>query len=295
MLNLPLLAALLSATKQVFQLLSTPVSTPLPLDVVATFGGASDCEQIFQTKRYECGVPCSGPANNTILGTAVSIGKYNARGLVSYSNPLNTIFVTFRPTRGIADAAQFLKQDLSEADWNIPGQNSQSTFGVPNLKVHTGYEEIYVEMRNEIQATIDRLQNAQPNAQIVFIGHSLGGALAEFAAVDYQNRKQNWDRITLYSFGQPRLGNDEWAKYVNARQFKMYRIVRMGDPIPDVPALSLGYVHSSDPYYILDTGMIIPCPPDNGTGESSLCRSNVFARNQRFHGKSNYFGIGVGC
>jgi predicted lipase len=47
---------------------------------------------------------------------------------------------------------------------------------------------------------------------VIFTGHSLGGALAALAAA--QTRVEGWresGQITLYTFGQPRIGDYNFA------------------------------------------------------------------------------------
>lgn len=41
-------------------------------------------------------------------------------------------------------------------------------------------------------------------------GHSLGGALATFCALDLE---EIYGSLNLYAFGCPRVGNDAFAKY----------------------------------------------------------------------------------
>lgn len=48
------------------------------------------------------------------------------------------------------------------------------------------------------------------DAQITVTGHSLGGALAVFCALDLE---QIYGNINLYTFGCPRVGNTAFAKY----------------------------------------------------------------------------------
>ena len=45
------------------------------------------------------------------------------------------------------------------------------------------------------------------------------------------------DRIELYLYATPRVGNTEWAQYVDSLSLssKGYRIVKYGDPVPHLP------------------------------------------------------------
>jgi predicted lipase len=114
-----------------------------------------------------------------------------------------------------------------------------------------------------------KLAQQFPDYQIIFVGTSLGGALATLAAVDFNVRFGYGDRISLYTFGQPRVGDSNWARYVNGLPFssRMYRISRRGDPVPHLPPMFLGYEHSLQMYSILDNGDYIKCGLEPGMGE----------------------------
>ncbi|CAB4406963.1 unnamed protein product [Rhizophagus irregularis] len=69
------------------------------------------------------------------------------------------------------------------------------------------------------------------------MGHSLGGALAAFSALDLIQKVPelaNNERLFLATFGQPRMGDDVFAKYVDDN-LKVLRTVVRGDPIPRLP------------------------------------------------------------
>jgi predicted lipase len=69
-------------------------------------------------------------------------------------------------------------------------------------------------------------------------GHSLGGALALFAAWLFQRKMIGVHQI--YTFGAPMIGNAEAAKAFD-REFggKIFRYVNLLDPIPLLPTMSL--------------------------------------------------------
>ena len=49
---------------------------------------------------------------------------------------------------------------------------------------------------------------------ICYVGHSLGGAMANLAAVDMAQMMQ-WASIQVYTVGAPRTGNHAYAKLYN--------------------------------------------------------------------------------
>lgn len=50
-------------------------------------------------------------------------------------------------------------------------------------------------------------------AEVLVTGHSLGGAIATFAALEIRHSGYNVDHF--YTFGCPRVGSSRFAKYFN--------------------------------------------------------------------------------
>ena len=72
-------------------------------------------------------------------------------------------------------------------------------------------------------------------------GHSLGGALAVIAAAELQSRYNSV--YSLYTFGQPRVGNDKFGQFMTGYIPLTFRIVHYADEVPHVPQSILGYKH----------------------------------------------------
>ena len=281
------------------QLKPTSNFDPLPIETVALLGGSAYCEQIFESQAYICGAPCSGLANNTALITTVESQRYQTKGLLIYSKPLNTIFVSFRGTENLKQLEQFLKIRLAEPDWNANNLVAKIGINITEAKIHTGYEEIYLSVREKVQAHLVQAVTDNPNANIVFVGHSLGGALVTMAAVDYEVFIGLKSHISIYTFGTPRLGNKFWANFVDSLSFsnRNYRIVRRGDVVAEVPTQILGYEHSGQPFYFDSNGSTVveECPVIPGTNESPICMNSAFPSIWAHFRTNSYFQLGTGC
>ncbi|KAK5986358.1 Triacylglycerol lipase [Trichostrongylus colubriformis] len=71
----------------------------------------------------------------------------------------------------------------------------------------------------------------------VFTGHSLGGALATLAAA--RTAKQGLrtsERITVYTYGEPRVGDAQFATNYDSMIKDSYRVVFRRDIVPHLPA-----------------------------------------------------------
>ena len=74
--------------------------------------------------------------------------------------------------------------------------------------------------------------------------------MATLCAVDLQNKG---NKVSLYTYGSPRVGNEEFAKYANQKiEGLNYRISYINDPVTGVPPSSLGYLHTGQEIYYYD-------------------------------------------
>lgn len=96
----------------------------------------------------------------------------------------------------------------------------------PYGQVHHGFQEALNHVWDNIEPAISQ------HKELFITGHSLGGALATLATAE-------WGEGTLYTFGSPRVGDPEFAKYFDAMH-PSYRFVNNNDIVPRVP---LGYQH----------------------------------------------------
>lgn len=75
----------------------------------------------------------------------------------------------------------------------------------------TAYTALYFD---GLKVAIVDMMDAHPKANIIFTGHSLGGALANYAALRFHEQYgQDYPHLLCYTFGEPRVGNDKYAIY----------------------------------------------------------------------------------
>ncbi|KAJ9087744.1 hypothetical protein DSO57_1030192 [Entomophthora muscae] len=68
--------------------------------------------------------------------------------------------------------------------------------------------------------------------KIAFVGHSLGGAVASLALIKAQSTlKIDWNRLELYTYGEPRIGNSNFARWFNQKPIASARVVNNTDPV----------------------------------------------------------------
>lgn len=195
-----------------------------------------DCNQIWTSGAFNCGIRCSGKLSSTQIIVAANDSATTGAGFVGVNPDLQTIVISFRGTSNPTADGEDLDFFKSNADFQ-----SAKPIDVPNpansplptsLQIHTGFKNTYEGVRQAILPAAANLAAQYPNYQIVFTGHSLGGALAGLAVVDFQNVYGYDDRISLYTYGQPRIGDTNWARYVDGLSIanRFYRVARVGDP-----------------------------------------------------------------
>jgi hypothetical protein len=274
----------------------------LPFDVVSNYAGSAcnsiltqDCKHIYDTQVYKCDKLC---LNGTVLIRAEQNKKTGAYAMITMNHDLQAIFLSFRGTKSLKNAITDIFVWYSESDWELhrPGFFSLDSGFSRDMKVHYGFEKLYLSVREQLQTPLNEYAKMYPEYSIIFTGHSLGAALATLAAVDFYQLYGFENRIWLYAYARPRVGNKSWADYVDQLPFadRIYRITRKGDPIPHLPSnLIFGYTHCKQQYQITDEGGVFKCKNDEKSGESSACLNDILYLNPTKH--SQYFGMRDEC
>lgn len=116
-----------------------------------------------------------------------------------------------------------------------------------NCTVHAGFLFSWMQTRKIIIPLVKKLKEEYPDHQLTLVGHSLGGAIAALAALEFHRR--GWDpQVT--TFGEPRVGNEALMAYIDTRfndtvpevggtMFR--RVTHVGDQVPLLPLQEWGY------------------------------------------------------
>jgi hypothetical protein len=101
-----------------------------------------------------------------------------------------------------------------------------------------GFETLKKAMFEEIKA-----QTLKNNGitQIIFTGHSLGGAMTSLAATEYLRRRELKEigfqipRVSAITFGAPRVGNRLFSNCLNTNLYHNFRVIYGKDIVTTVP------------------------------------------------------------
>lgn len=118
-----------------------------------------------------------------------------------------------------------------------------------NIYIHSGfykqYKSIELDITNYINKNIDNIK------AINISGHSLGGAVATVASAILAEKYINIE-FSCYTYGSPRVGNNDFKNYFKNNVKKYYRIMMHDDPIPLYP-VNIYYNHVCSSIYIRNT------------------------------------------
>tara|TARA_R110000823_G_scaffold245493_4_gene369565 strand:- start:404 stop:1132 length:729 start_codon:yes stop_codon:yes gene_type:complete len=113
-------------------------------------------------------------------------------------------------------------------------------------RVHKGFCDAYESIRP--------LLIPPPCKKVVFTGHSLGGAIAQIAALEWSVFYPNAE-IEVYTFGAPKIFAYKAHKRYNEKVKKSFHFVLNNDIIPRIPTIN--YWGTSSLYYINKDGEIV--------------------------------------
>lgn len=156
-------------------------------------------------------------------------------------------------------------------------------------KVAVGFLEATQSMCKGVEAAVVKVLSIHVDARVVVTGHSLGAAMASLLLANGTvcSGLDGQDQITfghlvdlpVYTFGQPRVGNNHYAEWMTRHLFpsgEWYRVVHHDDPVPHLPTPLMGYQHQSGEVWYSESGIgrgqYEVC---DGSGEDQQCSSGT--------------------
>ena len=107
-------------------------------------------------------------------------------------------------------------------------------------KVQNYFKNAYDGLYPCVNESIKVLVQKYPDYQVVVIGHSLGGAIASLTAAALVHYKVvPRTKMTLYTFGQPRVGDTEYADNHDKLVSYSWRVVHYRDIVSHLPTCNI--------------------------------------------------------
>ena len=233
-------------------------------------------------------------------------GNAYCSGFVAVSHSEKSIAIAFR-------GSQTIQQQLVQA-WSVLTQERQSfEAGGKVVKYFTdAFQILWNDLENDVYEQIKK----NPSYKILVTGHSLGGVLASLASTIIAFKKKTAeDNLMLYTFGQPRIGNHEYALSHDKLVPISFRVTHYRDIVvhlppcyikPDGACAPVGdwpYHHSKEIFYGADmktkdslykTCLGLPYHEDKSCNNDPEVRKGcLFELIKCIQDHNNYFGISV--
>ncbi|KAL9596309.1 MAG: hypothetical protein Q9179_004661 [Wetmoreana sp. 5 TL-2023] len=222
------------------------------LNLFEQFAAAAYCRNNNNDKaggtKITCAVGnCPLVQNDDVVSVYDSLVT-DVTGYVAVDNSRSLTVLAFRGSRSVRNFV---------ADANFPATQTDIC---PSCTAHAGFWNSWVEARPGVLAALKTAAASHPNNRVIVAGHSLGGAIADFAAADIRKSGVTAD---LYTYGAPRIAGAELSNFItNQNKGGNYRVTHKNDPVPRLPPLPLGFVHISPEYYISTPNNVVPTAND---------------------------------
>lgn len=170
----------------------------------------------------------------------VHTGMVNVVGLDKTNNLIVSAYI------GSNDGATW-GQDFKAAKEDSPTGEGQ---------VEKGFAQCALSVKESGFKKIKELAEADSNRQIVFAGHSLGGATAHISAATFIKENGDLkDRLYVLTYGAPRAGDEEFQKSLaSSLGDRMANFRHQADPVVMEPLLPLGYCNPGRTWTIKSGG-----------------------------------------
>lgn len=116
-----------------------------------------------------------------------------------------------------------------------------------NCWAHLGFFFAYSEIVNHVNATLFSATKLFPNYKITLTAHSLGAGVGTLLAMRLRDLGYDMD---LYTYGSPRVGNEELASYISHQKGHDYRITHLADLVARLPPVNREFRHTSPEYWV---------------------------------------------
>lgn len=218
------------------------------------------------------------PANDSVFGNLTSDSHFiksfhssdtDTYAYIAVQKPNRSIIIGFRGTQSLLNWFNDFKFLTRPLPWK---DAPDSAF------VHRGFFTSYASVSKELISILTNVVfPVYPDYSIDIVGHSLGGAMATLCSLDLKVNVGWQGPISVFTYGQPRVGNHNFSNYYNSHhraQDTTLRVINYSDMITHVPPLRLGYIHRVQEVWIQPDGTTtFLCSFDQP--EDPLCSSSL--------------------
>ncbi|KAG9089563.1 hypothetical protein FRC06_001486, partial [Ceratobasidium sp. 370] len=128
---------------------------------------------------------------------------------------------------------------------SLPLDTTRFPGASPLALVHSGFKIAHGRTATVILTTVRKVIEERGAKTVISVGHSLGGALALLEGLHMRLNLPSSVNVITRTFGQPRVGNDVFAQFIDQTLPDLARVTVKRDIVPVLPPLSTFYRHSS--------------------------------------------------
>lgn len=219
-----------------------------------------------------------GPTAGFIYTATISNELTDTEGFIGYLPSKRMIYVVFRGSSSIENWLTDL--DVVKVPY--------ISYPQCHCEVHLGFYTAEQTVIVSIIAEVWRLKLRFPRYAVQVTGHSLGGALAQLSAMDM---KRAGITSTVYSFGQPRVGDKEYAAFAGTK-VQTWRITHDRDGIPHLPPRRFGFWHVCQEVFEQANGKLRFC---DSSCEDPSCADQYDLEETNLEDHFTYLALHVTC
>ncbi|KAI0372183.1 alpha/beta-hydrolase [Pilatotrama ljubarskyi] len=169
-----------------------------------------------------------------------------------------------------------LESDLTDINFFLDNLDTALFPGMKSdVQVHNGFAAAHAKTANTILTEVKRLISQKGAKQVIVIGHSLGGALAELDSLFFTMQLPSSIHIKAVTYGTPRVGNPAFASMIDSKVPDFVRINNEKDLIPIVPGRFLGFQHPHGEIHIVSPGNAVACSGDDDADDAQCTIKTV--------------------
>ena len=246
------------------------------LNTSVWLSGAAYCGK----EKYETMRP-SGPAADFVYKDTLYDSSTDLQGFIGIIASTKTIYVVIR---GSSSKMNWLDDlEVRKVDY--------TTYPQCDCNVHNGFYRSALGVSNHTISAVKTLQNIYPTYSVIVTGHSYGASCGQLLAMELE---RNGIKTKLYNFGQPRVGDNKYALFVNTIISEYYRITHNKDMVPHVPPTDgFFYYHSCREIFEDVDGKLTMCSETNCEDPTCADQYSLIKTNTDDH--LYYLGHRVSC
>lgn len=252
-----------------------------------------------ETSQWECGPHCAALGNVSVLASG---GDHAATpwcerpffhaptltpGLVAHNGTTTVVAVAGTNPHSLASVADDL--DIRRA---VPGEDEFPGAAKAGVTLHRGFYRTFRRLLPGVREGVLCSIGRDSAPRILVTGHSLGAALGHLLAVHLQ-RTIPHAQIHARLFASPRVGNANWADYVDATfpPGQSLHVVNFNDVVPHLAPREWGFRHPRGEVWIAapDSEEYVLCHGQ----EDDACSSSIKTRVKGMGAFRQYAGLRV--